>query len=648
MRLKRRIFFVINVSEKGYLSVEKIDKVFLLVKNHISDYFQNFGKFFKRVLLLFTQDYVETAMFILFCTIITAATTSLLKKLLIKAMMLVSGVTYIAPVNLKQVLFNPLSILMMLVFAVIVTLMSLFEIAGLLHTFSVAQAGCETNLTCMFMAGFRACKKALNPRNWPIMLFILVLFPLTKILPLSGSTFKLILPGFVNQTIDYTKWLNVLYYVLYWVLMLFLVIYLFSINNFVLRKESFFKSCTKSRKLCKGHVVEVLLNLLILTAILNFAINSVSSIIVVNWEELMSFMRRTGNVVAKSEAVGTYTYALRQILKSFVSPAINNAALTVLFYKFLDDKTKKETVSSEVHELKEYSMKRTVAFVVSLAVVSLVIVGVITYRYAYLFESVDRPLVCAHRGDNVNAPENTMPAFELAASENLKWIELDVHQTSDGVIVCNHDSTIKRVTGRNIAIHDITYEDLSKIELGSWMPGEYEHVKIATLREALELAKENGMSVQVELKGHPDDKNFEENVLEVINSTGMHDDVMVICQDASRLERIMELDPTITKGYCMVIAVGDLNDIEYTDNITIEESYVTPELVRAMHEKGIKVFCWTVDLDDTVQYLVSCDVDVIGTDNPMLINNALDKADYSGGLSRACHILMHMIANMDK
>ena len=628
--------------------MEKIDKVFMMFKRRVAEYFQGFGHFFKRVLLLFTQDYVETALFLLFCTIITAASTSLLKKLLVKAMMWVSGVTYIAPVNLRQVLLNPLSIIMMLIFAVIVTLMSLFEIAGLLHTFSVAQAGRETNLTCMFMAGFRACLKALNPRNWPIMIFILVLFPLTKLLPLSGSTFKLILPGFVNQTIDYTKWLNVLYIVLYWILILFLAVYIFSVNGFVLQKESFFKSCSKSRKLCKGHVIEVLLNMFLLTVILNFAINSVSSILVVNGEELMSFMRRTGNVVAKSEAVGTYTYALRQILKSFLSPAINNAALTVLFYKFLDDKTKKETVSGEVHKLKEYSMKRTVAFVVSLAVVSLGIIGFMTYRYSYLFESVDRPLVCAHRGDNVNAPENTMPAFELAASENLKWIELDVHQTKDGVIVCNHDSTIKRVTGRNIAIHDATYEELSRIELGPWMPGEYEHVHICTLREALELAKENDMNVQVELKGHASDKNFEENVIAVINETGMHDNVMIIAQDASRLQRVMEIDPTITKGYCMVIAVGDLYDIEYTDNITIEESYVTPELVRAMHEKGIKVFCWTVDLDDTVQYLVSCDVDVIGTDNPMLINNALDKADYSGGLSRAAHILMHMIANMDK
>ena len=176
--MKRRIFIHIDRFGEGFIRMEKIDKVFLLLKNRIVEYFQGFGRFFKRVLLLFTQDYVETALFILFCTIITAATTSILKRLLVKAMMLVSGVTYIAPVNLTHVLLNPLSIIMMLIFAVVVTLLSLFEIAGLLHTFSVAQAGYETNLTCMFMAGFRACRKALNPRNWLLTVFILVLFPL--------------------------------------------------------------------------------------------------------------------------------------------------------------------------------------------------------------------------------------------------------------------------------------------------------------------------------------------------------------------------------------------------------------------------------------------------------------------------------------
>ena len=617
-------------------------------KNRTVHFFVGFGQFLKEVLSLFKRDYIEGTMFILFCTLFTAVTTSVLKEILIWAMMKVSGVTYIAPNNLKHVLFNPISIFMMIIFAVIVTLLSLFEIAGLLHTFSVGRTGRETNLTCMFRAGFRACKKALHPKNWLLILFILILFPLTKLLPLASSTFKLILPGFINQTIDYTSGLNVLYNIIYLALIVFLTVYIFSINSFVLQKESLFKSCTRARKLEKGHFFETLFSMLLLTIILNFVINSASSIIVMNFKEVMSWLKGNTSIIDKSETVGTNTYVLRQILKSLISPAINNAALTVLFYRYVCEKSELYTLSADFIKVKEYSFKRSAMVVISLIAVSLTVLGIFAYRYSYLFEEVDRPLVCAHRGDNVNAPENTMPAFELAASENLQWIELDVHQTSDGVIICNHDSTIKRVTGINYAIHDHTFAEIASWKFGDWMPGDYEDVTVPKLEEVLKFAYANDMKVQVELKGHPLDKNFEENVLKVINDTGMHDNVMVIAQDARRLQRVMELDPTITKGYCMAVAIGDLNDIPYTDNITIEETYVTPELVRNMHEKGVKVFCWTVDKDDTVQYLVSCGVDVIGTDNPMLITAALDKADYSGGLSRAFHIVMHMIAKMDK
>ena len=620
-----------------------------VIKTKGSGFYKSFLYFIKNVLILFRQNFKEVMLFILFCTVVTAVISNTLKNLLLNAMMNVSGQTFIAPVNMREVFLNPLSIVMALVFAIVVTLFSLFEIAGLLHAFSMAQIGRETNLSSMFMAGLRACRKAVHPQNWFIIIFIMILFPLTKVMPLSGSTVKLILPGFVNQTIDYTQSLFVLYNVIYLALIIFLTVYIFSINSFVMQENSFVKSCTKSRKLVAGNFFEVLITLILLTIILNFLINSLSSIIVVNAKEFISFIQRNrGNIVAKSEDVGTYTYVLRQILKSFISPAVNNAALTVLFFRYIENKGELTSISRDMFKAKKYPKKISIAF---FAVPIVLLIGVTVFvanRYSFLAEKCSKPLVCAHRGDNVNAPENTLPAFEMAASENLKWIELDVHQTSDGVIVCNHDSSIKRTAGVNLAIHDNTYEELVSHELGEWMPGDYDHVKMTTLREALRLAKLNHMNVQVELKGHKDDVGFEENVLKVINETEMHDNVMIIAQDASRLRRIYELDPGITKGYCMFIAIGNVEDIYYTDNITIEETNVTPELVRRLHAQGKKVFCWTVDLDDTVQYLVSCGVDVIGTDNPMLITNALDKADYSGGFRRVFHILMHIIANMDK
>ena len=53
--------------------------------HRIGQFFVGFWDFLKNVLLLFRRDYIETTLFILFCTIFTAVTTSVLKELLIKA-----------------------------------------------------------------------------------------------------------------------------------------------------------------------------------------------------------------------------------------------------------------------------------------------------------------------------------------------------------------------------------------------------------------------------------------------------------------------------------------------------------------------------------------------------------------------------------
>ena len=95
------------------------------------------------------------------------------------------------------------------------------------------------------------------------------------------------------------------------------------------------------------------------------------------------------------------------------------------------------------------------------------------WHYRYLMEPVaSLPKVCAHRGDNVHAPENTIPAYELAFSEMLPWVETDVLMTKDGVIVCSHDTSLARVTGANVVIGKTTYEELQKYEMGSWVPGQ--------------------------------------------------------------------------------------------------------------------------------------------------------------------------------
>ncbi|MBO7674960.1 MAG: glycerophosphoryl diester phosphodiesterase membrane domain-containing protein [Atopobiaceae bacterium] len=603
--------------------------------------------YFQNVFLLFRQDFKEILFFILGCSVLSLVGTSALTRATTWLLMRFSGTTYIAPANLALILTNPLNVVTLVIEQVLGTLVALFQIAGLLHAFSMAQIGRETTLGSMFFAGLRVCRKALRPKNWPVVLFILVLMPLTKVMALASTSYKLIIPGFINQTIEYTAMYRVLYQVLYLGIVSFVMLYVFTINYFVLSDDDFIKSCSKARRLGKGRRVQTMLFLGIMILLVNAVINFVASGITVNVSEVVAFFTGGKGTAVRSAQVGSYVYALRTVLVGFLVPALNNAGLTVLFYRYLDDSEQVATLSREVFRTRVLSV-RTKRVLVGIAVAAVIGgCGYAIHHYAFLAEPVGRPMVCAHRGDNVNAPENTMPAFELAFSENLPWIELDVHQTSDNVIVCSHDASIGRVTGHDLKICEHTYDELVQYEMGDWMPGGvYGGVTIPKLEEVLTSARERGVNVQVELKGSKDDVDFEKHVLEVINACGMHDNVMVIGQDAQRMQRVAELDPTITKGYCMFVAQGHVEDIPYTDNVTIEETNVTPELVDRLHKKGVKVFCWTVDLDDTVQYLVSCGVDVIGTDDPLLISAALDHADYSGGLVRFFYIVLNTVSAM--
>jgi len=69
----------------------------------------------------------------------------------------------------------------------------------------------------------------------------------------------------------------------------------------------------------------------------------------------------------------------------------------------------------------------------------------------------------AHRGAHDHArsiQENTHAAFERALALGCDGIELDIHACADGVLVVNHDRTLKRLWGHDVAINKLNYKEL--------------------------------------------------------------------------------------------------------------------------------------------------------------------------------------------
>jgi glycerophosphoryl diester phosphodiesterase len=107
--------------------------------------------------------------------------------------------------------------------------------------------------------------------------------------------------------------------------------------------------------------------------------------------------------------------------------------------------------------------------------------------------------VCAHRGDNRVAPENTVPAIKLAVEKGAHQIEIDVTRTKDGHLVLLHDLTLDRTTDGTGKPGDYTLADLKKLDAGSWKSEKWQGTRMPTLEEALAVIP-NGIWVNLHLK----------------------------------------------------------------------------------------------------------------------------------------------------
>jgi glycerophosphoryl diester phosphodiesterase len=101
-------------------------------------------------------------------------------------------------------------------------------------------------------------------------------------------------------------------------------------------------------------------------------------------------------------------------------------------------------------------------------------------------EKMPYPRVCAHRGFNSVAPENSLPAYGAAVALGAEEIEFDLWATKDGVLVSLHDPTLDRVSSGTGNVWDYTYEELLKFDFGEKQRGEkFKNLKIPTFEEIL-------------------------------------------------------------------------------------------------------------------------------------------------------------------
>jgi glycerophosphoryl diester phosphodiesterase len=223
--------------------------------------------------------------------------------------------------------------------------------------------------------------------------------------------------------------------------------------------------------------------------------------------------------------------------------------------------------------------------------------------------------ISSHRGNSHIAPENTIPALEQAIIAESDYAEIDIRQTKDHILVLMHDSNLKRTSGVNQYLSNMTYTQLNELDVGSWFGKDFLNTKIPTLEETLEHCK-GRIKLNIELKISGAETDVEQQLVDLIVKYNFEDQCVISSSKYSSLIKIKEINQNIKTGYILSAVYGNFYSTEYLDFFSIRSNYINKSVVDNVHAAGKEIYAWTVNNTSELLRMKSLGVDCIITDNP--------------------------------
>lgn len=228
----------------------------------------------------------------------------------------------------------------------------------------------------------------------------------------------------------------------------------------------------------------------------------------------------------------------------------------------------------------------------------------------------DESVVTAHRGGAGLAPENTMAAMKNAMRLGAGFSELDVQETSDGVLILLHDGTLERTAGVDLNIWETPYDSLARYEVGAWFAPEFAGEPIPTLAEVIDAVK-GKMKLNIELKMNGHEKFLVEKVIEMINEKDFRSQCIITSFDLDAIKKVRQLDKGLKVGYLFSKYPEDEDVFTAdVDLLSVKYKLVDEEFVKKAHANNKEVHVWTVNDPEMMKKLLKMGVNSIITDYP--------------------------------
>ena len=239
------------------------------------------------------------------------------------------------------------------------------------------------------------------------------------------------------------------------------------------------------------------------------------------------------------------------------------------------------------------------------------------------------PRVCAHRGFNTIAPENSMPAFGAAIGMGADEIEFDLWATKDGEIVSIHDPVLDRVSDGTGNVWDYTYEELLKFDFGSKHGEKFKGMKIPTFEEILKkFGCHTIMNIHIKTLSDEYDDEAMKKIVSLIKKYDCEKHIYLMLSHDGVIKKFKEYAPHLP----ICVGAGE-KPWEIVDRaielgckkVQLFKPYFNQEMIDKAHANGIKCNVFWSDDEEETQNFLDMGIDTILTNDYNIISQVVKK-----------------------
>ena len=219
-----------------------------------------------------------------------------------------------------------------------------------------------------------------------------------------------------------------------------------------------------------------------------------------------------------------------------------------------------------------------------------------------------------HRGSKGYVAENTLESINHAILLGVDGIEIDVFKCLSGELVLSHENNLKRLTGKSGQLEKLTLGELKKF----LVVGKY---KIPTLTDVLQTI-ETPLFVNIELKGLNTAQATSKIITNLSKSTSWRLENFIISSfNWNELEQFRSIDKNTPVGVLLSNSMSINEAIEFGKKINAQAIHpnfklLNEKTVKKIKNNGFKIYTWTVNSKDDINYMKKLKVDGIISDFP--------------------------------